>query len=89
LIELEQAKERVYESELEIRKLMTKAGATEFKCLVDGKLKNERLSFESQMANVLLSKSAAERLENVIDTSERRDYVRSILKRPNEILNWE
>jgi hypothetical protein len=82
-------KERVYESELEIRKLMTKAGATEFKCLVDGKLKNERLSFESQMANVLLSRSAAERLENVIDTGERREYVRSILKRPNEILNWE
>ncbi len=82
-------RERVYESELEIRKCMMKAGVGEFKCLVDGKWKNERLSVDSQMCNVLLSQKAVDNLQTISDSSERRDYVRSILKRPNELLTYE
>lgn len=82
-------KERVYESELELRKIMSKAGVHEFKNLVDGKLKNERMSYESQMSNVLLSQKALDALDKISDIGARKEFVRSILKRPNELLNYE
>lgn len=76
--------ERVYESLLDIRKVMKKYGAIEAKDFgVD------RISFNSQMCNILLNKSAATELEKIVDVAQRKDYVRSIVRKPNELMRYE
>lgn len=77
-------KATVYEKERELCKVMCKAGVVMAKDFgVD------RISFESQMCNVLLSQKAVDKLQTISDSSERREYVRSILRRPNELLNFD
>lgn len=77
-------KERVYESLLDIRKIMKRHGAIEAKDFgVD------RISYNSQMCNIMLNKSAAVELEKIVDVAQRKDYVRSIVRKPNELMRYE
>jgi len=82
-------KEKVYEKERELCQVMRKAGVFEYKEEHGGALKNFRISVESQMANILLSKSALDKLATMNDDEERKRFVRTIIRRPSEILNYE
>lgn len=77
-------KERVYESLLDIRKILRKHGAIEAK-----EYSVERLSYNSRMQNFMLNKSAATELEKIVDVAQRKDYVRSIVRKPNELMRYE
>lgn len=77
-------KERVYESLLEIRKGMKKSGAFEAK---DYGI--DRISFNSQMSNLMLNKSAIDELSKMTDNNQRKEAVRMWVKRPSELCEYE
>lgn len=76
-------KEKVYETLLDIRKSMKRYGLFEAKDFgVD------RFSYNSQMSCFILNKSAADALSS-IDDGEKISYVRSIAKKPSELMQYE
>lgn len=82
-------REKVYEKERELCQVMRKCGLFEYKEEQDGSMKNFRLSIESQFCNVLLSRKAVEKLNLIPSMEERKKFVKSIIKRPSELLVWE
>lgn len=73
--------EKIYDSLLDIRKQMRKNGATEAK-----ELGLDRLSLSAQMQNVMLSKSAVDKLKEIADIGQRKEILRGWVKRPSEIM---
>lgn len=76
----------VYERPLEIRKIMKKAGAFESKEYVGG---DGRISYNSRMQIPMLNKAALDILAKTPDNSERKELIRSWIKKPSELMQFE
>ena len=80
-------KERVYETALSIRKEIRKAGIHELtKEDIGG---DGRISFSSQMQNVLLNKKAIDKIMEIEDIGQRKEMVRSFMVRPQALFVFE
>lgn len=76
-------KDRVHEKPGELRKIAIKAG------LYDGKQGGlERMSHNNQLQNFILNKKAVDMLARTSE-SERKSAVKTIAKRPNELMEYE
>ncbi len=80
-------KEKVYESALAIRKEVKSQGVIEItKEDIGG---DGRISFNSQMQNVMVNKKAFDILHGIEDIDERRAKVRDWLVRPASLMKYE
>lgn len=77
-------KEKVFESLLAIRRLMKQYGMAEGK-----EIGIDRISYSSQMSNVILNQAALDKLSLIADINERKEVVRSFVKRPSELMQFE
>lgn len=77
-------KERVYESLLEIRKLMKRHGVHEAK-----ELGIDRISYSSQMNNLIINQKAFDILQQISDIGERKERIKSMIVRPSELMEYE
>lgn len=78
-------KERVYESPLQIRKIMSGNGILEMKAVTG----IDRISYNSQMQRALLNKAAIDKLSEIGEASLKKEAIRNMIKRPSELMQWE